>query len=329
VRWPILKLRFDVVIISVEQDMGWKELLEAASESINDHIRLRNGYLMAENRILRNQINGRVQLTYSERTELTEIGVKLGKKALAEIATVAQPETILTWNRKFTDQPVDTSERTKSVGRPRVDRETEAWVLRMARENRSWGYDRIQGSLKHLGYTISDQTVGNILKRHGLSLAPERKQTVTWREFIRSHWEVLVATGFFNSEMWSWMELTMSHLLSSIHFTRHLAQSVVILLYRHLLAVQALMRQSFNLILDRRSWVSLVALSSQAGQDGKAFPEQKGSEFSLAEVQPLRSQDMAQVVVVSSAHRRPIRDEPNRCRHRFDGLQEENYREAA
>jgi transposase len=213
VRWPILKLRFDVVIISVEQDMGWKELLEAASESINDHIRLRNEYLMAENRILRNQINGRVQLTYSERTELTEIAVKLGKKALAEIATVAQPETILAWNRKFANQPTDTSKRPKSVGRPRADKEIEDWVVRMARANRSWGYGRTQGALNHLGYTISDQTVGNILKHPGLSPDPERKQTVTWREFIRSHWEVLVATGFFNSEMWSWIKLRMSYLL--------------------------------------------------------------------------------------------------------------------
>jgi hypothetical protein len=61
--------------------MGWKKLLESAKESLNDHLRLRNEYLMAENRILRNQINGRVQLTDSERKELAEIGAKLGKKA--------------------------------------------------------------------------------------------------------------------------------------------------------------------------------------------------------------------------------------------------------
>ena len=61
--------------------MGWKKLLEAASESINDHIRLRNDYLMAENRIRRNQIEGRVQLTDSGRKELVEIGAELGKKA--------------------------------------------------------------------------------------------------------------------------------------------------------------------------------------------------------------------------------------------------------
>lgn len=86
----------------------------------------------------------------------------------------------------------------------------------MARENRSWGYDRIQGALKHLGYTISDQTVGNVLKRHGIPPAPERQKTVAWREFIRGHRAVFVATGFFNSDIWSWFGLMFSCLLGFI-----------------------------------------------------------------------------------------------------------------
>jgi hypothetical protein len=54
-----------------------------------------------------------------------------------------------------------------------------------------------------MGYTISDQTVGNILKRHGIPTAPERKKTTTWNEFIRTHMEVLVATDFFTAEVWT------------------------------------------------------------------------------------------------------------------------------
>ena len=69
----------------------------------------------------------------------------------------------------------------------------------MAKENRSWGYDCIAGALAHLGYTISDQTVGNILKRHGILPAPERGKTTTWKEFIRTHMTVLVATDFFTA----------------------------------------------------------------------------------------------------------------------------------
>ena len=73
----------------------------------------------------------------------------------------------------------------------------------MAKENRSWGFDRIAGALRYLGYTISAQTVGNVLKRHGIPSAPERKKTTTWNEFIRTHLEVLVATDFFTAEVWT------------------------------------------------------------------------------------------------------------------------------
>ena len=90
-------------------------------------------------------------------------------------------------------------------------------VVRMAQENRSWGYDRIVGALKHLGYTISDQTVGNILKRHGIPPAPERKKTTTWKEFIRTHLDVLVATDFFTAEVWTTAGLVTYYVLFFIH----------------------------------------------------------------------------------------------------------------
>ena len=73
----------------------------------------------------------------------------------------------------------------------------------MAKENRGWGYDRIAGALAELGYDISDQSVGNILKRRGLPSAPDRQKTTTWKEFIRTHMEVLWATDFFSTEVWT------------------------------------------------------------------------------------------------------------------------------
>jgi len=66
-----------------------------------------------------------------------------------------------------------------------------------------WGYDRIVGAVANLGYTISDQTVGNILKRHGISPAPERKTTTTWKESSTLHMDMLVATDFFTAEVWT------------------------------------------------------------------------------------------------------------------------------
>ena len=86
-------------------------------------------------------------------------------------------------------------------------------LLRIAQENRSWGYDRIVGALANLGLTVSAQTVGNVLKRHGIAPAPERKTTTTWKEFIRTHLDVLVAIDFFTAEVWTLGGLVTSYVL--------------------------------------------------------------------------------------------------------------------
>jgi hypothetical protein len=70
-------------------------------------------------------------------------------------------------------------------------------------ENKTWGYDRVVGALAGLGHVVSDQTVENVLARHGIPLAPERKKTTTWKEFIRTHRDVLAATDFFTTEVWT------------------------------------------------------------------------------------------------------------------------------
>jgi putative transposase len=197
--------------------MDWKQLLAYISGSVDEELLLRNKYLVAENHILRNQFPGRVQLTDAERKTLAEIGHKLGKQALAEVAKLVKPDTILGWHRKLVAQKFDGSNQCKSLGRPRVDKELEDLVVRMAHENRSWGYDRIAGALAHLGYDISDQTVGNILKRRGLPSAPERKTTTAWKEFIRSHVDVLVATDFFTTEVWTLGGLVTYYVLFFIH----------------------------------------------------------------------------------------------------------------
>jgi putative transposase len=171
--------------------MDWKSLLAYITGSVAQELLLRNEYLVTENRILRQQITSRVRLSDGERKALAEIGKKLGKQGLAEAATIVKPETILAWHRKLVAQKFDGSIQRKAPGRPTIDPELETLVVRMAQENRSWGYDRIVGALANLGYTVSDQTVGNILKRHGIAPAPERKTTTTWKEFIRTHMEVL------------------------------------------------------------------------------------------------------------------------------------------
>jgi homeodomain-containing protein len=169
----------------------------------DEELLLRNEYLVAENRILCQQLTGRLRLSDGERKTLAELGKKLGRKALEEVATMVQPDTILAWHRKLSAQKFDGSQSRKARGRPTIDAALEALVVRLAQENRSWGYDRIAGALANLGYVISDQTVGNILKRHGVPPAPARKKTTTWKEFIRTHMEVLFATDFFTTEVWT------------------------------------------------------------------------------------------------------------------------------
>jgi hypothetical protein len=137
-----------------------------------------------------------------------------------------------------------------------VDQEIEDVVIRMARENRSWGYDRIQCVLKYPGYTISAQTVGHILKRHGISPAPERKKPVTWGEFIRPHWDVSLATDFFNSEAWSWLGLIASYLLWFVHFVHRRSYSVVILLQHHMQRLKSHVIRFFDLRTHVYRWMS-------------------------------------------------------------------------
>ena len=95
----------------------------------------RNEYLAAENRILKAQLNGRLKLSDAERGALGEIGHRLGRKALADLATIARPDTILGWYRKLVAHKFDGSAR-RGPGRPRVKREVEQLIIRMASENR-------------------------------------------------------------------------------------------------------------------------------------------------------------------------------------------------
>ena len=190
-------------MVEGDRRMDWKTLLAYITGTVDQELLLRNEYLVTENRILRHQLKGRIRLSDGERKTLAVIGQKLGKQALMGVAQIVKPDTILAWHRKLVAQKFDGSSQRKAPGRPVIDPEVEALVVRMAWENRSWGYDRIVGALANLGYTISAQTVGNILKRHGLPPAPERKRTTTWKEFIRTHMDVLVATDFFTAEVWT------------------------------------------------------------------------------------------------------------------------------
>jgi putative transposase len=145
--------------------MIWARMLAYITGTIDQELLLRNEYLAAENRILRAQIKGRLLLSDAEKATLAEIAHRLGRKALEELAAVAKPDTLLAWYRELIANKFDGSKFRKSRGRPRVDEE------------------------------------GNILRRHDIPPAPKRKQTTSWKDSIRAHMAVLVATDFFTVEV--------------------------------------------------------------------------------------------------------------------------------
>jgi putative transposase len=181
--------------------MDWVRILAYITGTVDQELLLRNEYLAAENRILKAQLKTRLRLTDAERVTLAEIAYRLGRKALEDVANAAKPDTILGWYRKLVARKFDGSKSRRYPGRPRIDDQIEQLVLRMAKENSDWGYDRIVGAMANLGYTLSDQTVGNILQRQGIPPAPQRWRTTTWADFIRAHMSVLAGTDFFTVEV--------------------------------------------------------------------------------------------------------------------------------
>jgi putative transposase len=183
--------------------MNWKKMLAYITGSLDEELQRRNEYLVAENGILRSQLHGRIRLNNAERIRLAEIGKRLGRKALAEVAQIVSPETILAWHRRLVARKFDGTKGREGRGRPTIPDELMAMVVKVAEENRTWGYDRIVGAMKNLGHNLSRQSVANVLKRNGLEPAPERGRRTTWKAFNRSHLSVLAATDFFTAEVWT------------------------------------------------------------------------------------------------------------------------------
>jgi hypothetical protein len=194
----------------------WARLLAYVTGLVNQKLLLQNEYLAAENRILRAHLPSRVPLSDPERSTLAEIGKRLGRTALQQVACVAKPDTILAWYRRLIARKFDGS-KFRKPGRPPIAPAIEALIVRFARENSGWGYDRIVGALANLGHPVSDQTVGNILRRYGIQPAPKRSQNTTWKDFIASHMSVLAGTDFFTVEVLTWRGLATYYVLFFIH----------------------------------------------------------------------------------------------------------------
>jgi putative transposase len=116
-------------------------------------------YLREENRVLREQLeNRRLRFNDDQRRRLAVRAKGLGRKLLSDVATLVTPDTLLAWHRKLIAQKYDGHNK-RGPGRPRTAKELESLVVRMADENRSWGYRRIQGALSTLRHTLARSTI--------------------------------------------------------------------------------------------------------------------------------------------------------------------------
>jgi putative transposase len=160
-------------------------------------------YLIEENRFLRRQLGGRrLRLTDDDRRRLAARAYRVGRAALREIATIATPDTLLRWHRELIARKWTFAKR---PGRRGVLVEIRQLVLRMASDNPTWGYTRIQGALENVGHRLGRSTIRRILKAAGLPPAPQRP--TSWQTFLNAHWGAIAGGDFFTTEVWTWRGL--------------------------------------------------------------------------------------------------------------------------
>ena len=161
--------------------------------------------------MLRERLGGRrIIFTDAERRKLAEKARVLGRMALRELGTIVTPDTLLRWRRELVARKWTFVER-RRPGRPRTGEELVLLVVRMATENRTWGYTRIQGAMANLGHKLGRGTIRSILKDRGIEPAPERGKGMPWSVFLKSHWKALAASDFF--KVWSWSGLVTHYVL--------------------------------------------------------------------------------------------------------------------
>ena len=153
---------------------------------------------------MRLQLGGRrLRLTNDDRRRLAARAYRLGRHALCEIATIVTPDTLLRWHRRLVARKWTYA--TPRSSRRGVLAEIRRLAVRMAGENPTWGYTRIQGALKNVGHRVGRSTIARILKAAGVPPVPERP--TSWQTFLRAHCGVIAGADFFTTEVWTWCGL--------------------------------------------------------------------------------------------------------------------------
>jgi transposase InsO family protein len=156
-------------------------------------------YLIEENQLLRNQLGTkRLRFTDADRRLLAVRAYRVGRDTLREIATIATPDTLLRWHRQLIARKWTYARKASRRGVLLAIRQL---VGRMAAENPTWGYTRIQGALKNVGDRVGRSTIRRILKAAGLPPVPHRP--TSWQTFLKAHWDAIAGADFFTTEVWT------------------------------------------------------------------------------------------------------------------------------
>lgn len=169
--------------------------------------------MQEEVKILR-EIQGRERLRFNDeqrrRIAVKAKRLKYGK--LKELASIVTPQTLLAWHRRLVAPKYDSSG-VGRVGRPSTKQNIKELVIRLAKENGHWGYTSIMGGLLNLGHDVGRGTVVEILKAEGIEPSPGRKKGLSWEKFLKRYWDVIAATAFFTTEVWTTRGLVRYHVL--------------------------------------------------------------------------------------------------------------------
>jgi putative transposase len=174
-------------------------LLVSFAGWINRHQQEVIEYLVEENRVLREQLKGQRRLTDNHRRRLAAKGHRLGRRLLSRVATIVTPATILRWHRRLIAEKWSYAR--KRPGRPGTMKKVARLIVRMATENPTWGYSRIQGALKNLDHRVARSTIARVLKEQGIPPVPDRP--TSWRMFLRAYWGQVAAADLFTTEVWT------------------------------------------------------------------------------------------------------------------------------
>jgi transposase InsO family protein len=149
--------------------------------------------------VLQRQLGGeRVRFAPADRAWLAALLSPLSRPALTNLRLLVRPDTVLRWHRDLQARRHAAMSRPRRRGRPPTVRSIRALVLRLVRENPSWGYRRVHGELLVLGVKVAASTVWEIMRAAGIDPAPDRAAT-TWAQFLRSQAEALVAVDFLDT----------------------------------------------------------------------------------------------------------------------------------